>query len=74
MLGSFAMKDEEGWKIAATLAGVLRIAAKKAQECERCAVAIIYDSDCPVHRIHYKDGAPVPPPAAAPQPPPQPPK
>ena len=62
MIGGFAMRDEAGWRVAARLAGVLRIAAKKVAECERCALAMAYDSDCPYHRIWYKDGKPIPPP------------
>lgn len=69
MIGGFAIRDEEGWKIAARLTDVLRIAAKKVPECERCALAIVYDSDCPIHNIYYKDGVPVPPPAAPTTPP-----
>lgn len=68
MIGGFAMRDEEGWKISARLTEVLRLAAKKVAECERCAIAIVYDSDCPIHNIFYKDGVPVPPPQA-PKPP-----
>lgn len=73
MIGGFAMKDETGWRSAARAADVLRIAVKKLEECERCAIAIAYDSDCPVHGIWYKDGAAVPAPPQPPAPPQKPP-
>jgi len=64
MVGGFAIRDEQAWQRAAAAADRLRIVVKKAPQCERCAVAILYDSDCPVHNIYYKDGVPVPPPPA----------
>ncbi len=72
MVGGFAIRDELAWRRAAKAAGVLRIAAKKAAQCEACAVAIFYDADCPVHGIWYKDDEPVPAPEAPAEPKPPP--
>lgn len=63
MVGSVAVKDRQAYGHAAKAVDILEAANQAARHCEHCAVAMVTDTQCPVHRITYKDGRAVPPPA-----------
>ncbi len=60
MLGSTGVRDRAGYERAVKAIEILKLAVQEAERCERCAVAMVSDSDCPYHRVLYKDGKPVP--------------
>jgi len=39
---------------------ILAIANEAAERCEKCAAAIVTDTQCPICRIRYQDGKPIP--------------
>jgi len=59
MVGNLAIKGKESYQHAAKAIEILEIASKTSERCEQCALAIVTDSQCPFHRITYKDGHPV---------------
>ncbi len=59
MLGPTAVRDRAAYERAVRAIEILKTAILEAERCERCAVAIVSDTDCPYHRIFYKDGKPV---------------
>jgi hypothetical protein len=63
MVGSVAVKDRLAYDHAAKAVGILKEASEAAKRCEHCAMAMVTDTQCPFHRITYKDGKPVPAPA-----------
>lgn len=63
MVGSVAIKDRQAYDHAAKAVDILETANQAAKRCEHCAVAMVTDTQCPVCRITYKDGKPIPSPA-----------
>jgi tetratricopeptide (TPR) repeat protein len=63
MIGAVAIKDRQAYDRAAKSVEILRAASKEAERCEHCAMAMVTDTQCPMHRITYKDGRPLSPPA-----------
>lgn len=66
MIGSVAIEDKDGYRAVEKAREILLVANKTAERCEYCAVAIVHDSDCPMCRITYKDGKPMPSPTGRP--------
>lgn len=60
MVGHTAIRDREAYEATAKAVAILRAAIEMTERCEHCAVAMVTDTDCPYHRIFYKDGDPVP--------------
>jgi len=60
MLGRVAAKDRQGYERAVRAIEVLQEANKAAERCEYCAAAIVTDTECPMCRVTYKDGKPLP--------------
>jgi len=60
MVGQVAIRDREAWERTAKAVAILREAVKTSERCERCAAAMVTDTQCPYCRITYKDGKPVP--------------
>jgi hypothetical protein len=67
MVGNVAIHDHEAYGRAAHAADILRDAAGTIPRCEWCAVAMVTSTKCPVCKITYRDGKPLPV-AAAPKP------
>lgn len=61
MVGSVAIRDRQAYERAAGAVGIVKAASEMAERCEHCAMAMVTDTQCPVHRIAYKDGKPVDP-------------
>ena len=59
MVGHVAIRDKAAYEAAARAVAILRSAVEAAERCEHCAVAMATDTDCPYHRITYKDGKPL---------------
>ncbi|HEV8700690.1 MAG TPA: hypothetical protein VGV60_05405 [Candidatus Polarisedimenticolia bacterium] len=57
--GYFAIDDRREFDELARDYELLLAAVKKSSECETCAGAMITDGYCAVHRLQYKDGAPI---------------
>jgi hypothetical protein len=66
MVGGLAIADARAYAEAAKVLAILEEAIAVAERCEHCAVAMITDTECPVCRIRYRDGHPLP--RAAPPP------
>ncbi len=62
-IGGFEITDLDAWARAAAAFEVLILAVEKSEECDWCAQAMIHDSDCPRHGVHYRNGRPVTDPA-----------
>ena len=60
-IGPVAIRDREAYERAAHAADLLRAANEAAVRCEWCGVSVLTNARCPVCRITYKDGKPVPP-------------
>ncbi len=60
MVGPFAVRDRRGFDRAVAGLGLLAAAERTAPRCHHCAVAILFDSKCPMCKISYKDGKAVP--------------
>ena len=60
-VGNVAIDTKEDYDRVVKAIQIVQIANEAAKRCERCALAIITDTRCPVCRITYKDGEPVPP-------------
>lgn len=60
MVGHTAIRDRDAYEATAKAVAILRSAIAMTERCEHCAVAMVTDTDCPYHRIFYKDGKPVP--------------
>jgi hypothetical protein len=58
MIGVVEIKDRQAYDLAAHSVEILRAASRKAGRCEHCAMAMVTDTECPMHRITYKDGRP----------------
>jgi len=56
MVGEVALRDRASFDQAVAALKIFMIANETARRCDRCAVAIITDTECPVCRIAYKDG------------------
>lgn len=61
MVGKIAIKGRESYQYVSKAIEILEIANEAAERCETCAAAIVTDTGCPLCRINYKDGRPVPP-------------
>ncbi len=59
MVGNVEIRDPEDFQVAAREYDKLLKAKEAAVRCEMCAVAIVYDSECPFCKITYKNGAPL---------------
>jgi hypothetical protein len=68
MAGPFAIRDRDAFQRVEKAIGILEIANEAAIRCEHCAMAIVTNTFCPVHRIVYKDGKALK--MSPPQPPP----
>ena len=60
MIGPFAIRDRHDFDLAAEALRVFKIANDAAPRCGYCAVAILTDTYCPVHRTAYRSGEVVP--------------
>ncbi len=60
MIGPFAIRNRHDYDRAAEALRVFKIANDAAARCGYCAVAILTDTQCPIHRTTYKDGKVVP--------------
>ena len=60
-IGHVAITDPAAYQRAEHAVLILLIAIAAAPRCDMCAAAIVLDTECPVCRITYKDGRPVPP-------------
>ncbi len=60
-IGPVAIRDREAYEQAAHAADLLRTASEAAVRCEWCGVAVLTNAQCPMCRITYKGGKPVPP-------------
>ena len=60
-IGPVAIRDREAFERAAQAADLLRAANEAAVRCEWCGVAVLTNAQCPMCRITYKGGKPVPP-------------
>jgi hypothetical protein len=60
MIGPFAINKRHDFDLAAEALRVFKIANDAALRCGHCAVAILTDTYCPVHRIAYRGGEVVP--------------
>jgi hypothetical protein len=60
MIGPFAIRNRHDFDLAAEALRVFKIANDAAPQCGYCAVAILTDTYCPVHRIAYRSGKIVP--------------
>lgn len=60
MIGKTAIKGAASYQHVSKAIGILRLANKAAERCQDCALAIVTDAQCPMCRITYKDGHPVP--------------
>jgi hypothetical protein len=60
-IGPVAIRERDAYERAAHAADVLRAANEAAVRCEWCGISVLTDARCPVCRITYKDGKPVPP-------------
>jgi hypothetical protein len=60
-IGPVAIRDREAYERAAHAADLLRAANDAATRCEWCGVAVLTNDRCPLCRITYKNGRPVPP-------------
>lgn len=57
--GYFAVDEQQEFDELARAYALLLAAVEKSAQCETCAGAMITNGYCPMHRLHYKDGAPV---------------
>jgi len=58
-LGNVVLRDPAAYSRAAHAMTIVQEALVVAGRCERCAVAMVTSSQCPLCRITYKDGKPV---------------
>ena len=56
LVGNRAFKDKQGYTRAAAARKVLLAAAKTAEKCPNCAVAMVSDGTCSVCKVSFKDG------------------
>lgn len=56
MVGEVAIRNREDFDHAVSALRIFMVANETAGRCDRCAVAIITDTECPLHGIKYKDG------------------
>jgi len=54
--GAFAIRDRPSYDRVAEAIGILEFANREAPRCQGCAIAILTDSSCPIHRIPYRNG------------------
>lgn len=59
MVGNVEIRNRLDFEVASGEYDRLLKARETAVRCEMCAVAIIYDSECPFCKITFKDGVPV---------------
>ena len=57
-IGNVAVRDRAAYERAALAADQVRAAVKVIPRCERCAVAMVTSTECPLCRILYVDGKP----------------
>jgi hypothetical protein len=55
-IGNVVIRDQEAYARAASALRMVQDALVVAKRCERCAVAMVTSSQCPLCRISYKDG------------------
>ena len=60
MVGNVAIRDREAYDRAARAADIVRGASQTVARCEWCGVAMVTSTKCPICRITYRDGKPVP--------------
>lgn len=60
-IGPVAIRDREAYELAAHAADLLRAANEAAVRCDLCGVSVLTNARCPICRITYRDGKPVPP-------------
>ena len=60
MIGEVAIRDRAAFDRAVAALDIFMVANAVAARCPYCAVAVITDTECPICRIAYKDGKPVP--------------
>ena len=56
MVGEVAIRNRDDFDQAVEALRIFIVANATAARCDRCAVAIITDTECPLHGIKYKDG------------------
>lgn len=59
MVGNVEIRDRGDFQVAAEEYDTLLKARQAAVRCEMCAIAIVYDSECPFCKISYRDGEPL---------------
>lgn len=60
MVGPFAIRDRKGFDRAVANLALLVAADREAPRCHHCAMAILFNNDCPKCKITYKNGKPMP--------------
>jgi hypothetical protein len=58
-IGNVVIRDPAAYARAADALRMVQEAMVVARRCERCAVALVTSSECPLCRISYRDGKPV---------------
>jgi hypothetical protein len=56
MLGATEIRDRREYDEAVHAADILRAADARAARCDRCAAAMVTDTECPLCHIRYRDG------------------
>jgi hypothetical protein len=60
MVGLVALRDRQVYDRAVAALKIFITANDAAAHCDYCAIAILTDQECPVHKIAYKDGKALP--------------
>jgi hypothetical protein len=59
-IGNVAIANRPAYERAAAAVAILREAVDMLPRCEHCSEAMVTDQECPIHRITYQGGKPVP--------------
>ena len=59
-VGNVVLRDRKAHDDVAEAIRIVRLADDMALRCEHCAAAIVTGTECPIHRIRFKDGKPIP--------------
>ena len=70
VVGDVAIRDRQAFGRVLEAIRILRIADERAARCGHCAAAIVTNTECPIHRIAFRDGEEVSPGEKAGLPPP----
>ena len=56
MVGMTMIRDRARYDVTVHALEIVEAANREAKRCDYCAVAMITDTECPYHKIRYKDG------------------